>query len=913
MSTSYLLPLTSSAALDLNLSGGKGANLARLTQAGLPVPDGVVLSTAAYREFVRANHLEVVLAPACQANPNAPLADLEALSVTIRQAFHAAPIPTEIAAAIQEWYRQAGQPLLAVRSSATTEDLPGLSFAGQQDTFLNVQGDDALLQAVVRCWSSLWTARAIGYRLYHRVPQHDLALAVILQVMVPSQVAGVMFTANPLTGKRNEVVINAAFGLGEALVSGRVEPDEYVVDAHAQRILTKSLGRKVPFAAEGKLTPPEATPPVQALSDEAILTLAQLGQRIEALYHFPQDIEWAWVDGLFYILQSRPITALYPLPDGLPEQPLHVLFSMGAVQGMLDPITPLGREIILHLFVAGGRLLGYHLTPTTQRAVWVAGERLWVNLTPLLHTRVGRRFVPLMLGLVEPSTQQAVQDLLDDPQIGWDAPVRLSTRLRLLRFGLPLLGNVLLNLLTPDQRREALIARFEDFLNALEADLRRLPPDPRAKLEALSDAIPRLFRALPGKVRLLIAIVATGIGSLNLLRLLAGQIPAGTQGRSRQEWDTLVLELTRSLPYNPTTAMDLALWAMAQGLRQHPLAREELTTLAPAALAAAYRAGHLAAETQQQVSQFLARYGRRGLAEFDLGRPRWNEDPTSVFAILQTYLNWNEQQPTPDQVAAQGEARAHHALTLLEAGIRHTPLGWLKVHLVRFLGRRVRALLGLREYPKFFLVRVMGAIREVLLAAGRELCAQGVLSQPDDLVFLTLDELHAFARDPGSAVWHERIAQRRQVYEREMRRRQVPRLLLSDGRAFYAGISVKEESETTLWGSPVSPGIAEGRVRIVFDPRQAELQPGEILVCPGTDPSWTPLFLSAAGLIMEVGGMMTHGAVVAREYGLPAVVGVDRATQRLHNGQRIRLDGATGRIDLLPDEAPTQPPSSAVA
>jgi phosphohistidine swiveling domain-containing protein len=910
MPTSYLLPLTSAAALDLNLSGGKGANLARLIQAGLPVPDGVVLSTSAYREFVRANHLEAVLAPACQAEPDTTPTDLETLSATIRQAFHAAPIPNEIANAIREWYRQTGNPVLAVRSSATTEDLPGLSFAGQQDTFLNIRGEDALLQAVVRCWSSLWTARAIGYRLYHRVPQHDLALAVILQVMVPSQVAGVMFTANPLTGQRNEVVINAAFGLGEALVSGQVEPDEYVVDIRAQRVLRKTLGRKVPLASVSPPWTPVEMTSAQALADEAILTLAQLGKRIETLYAFPQDIEWAWVDGAFYILQSRPITALYPLPEGLPAQPVHVLFSMGAVQGMLDPITPLGREIILHLFVAGGRLLGYHLTPATQRAIWVAGERLWVNLTPLLHTRVGRHFVPMMLGLVEPSTRQVVQHLLEDPQIGWDAPVRFSTRLRLVRFALPLLGNVFLNLLAPDHRREALIARFEAFLTALEADLRHLPADPLARLEALSQTIPHVFRALPGKVRLLIATVATGVGSLNLLRLLAAQIPPGTLGRSRQEWETLVLELTRSLPFNPTTTMDLALWEIAQTLRQHQAAREELTTLSPTALAAAYQAGHLTPETRRQVSAFLARYGRRGLAEFDLGRPRWNEDPTPIFAILQTYLSPNEH-VAPDQVVAQGEARAHHALTLLESGIRRAPLGWLKVHLVRFLAHRVRALLGLREYPKFFLVRVMGAIREVLLAAGSELCAQGMLSQPDDLVFLSLDELCAFAHDPGNAVWHERITQRRQAYEREMRRRQVPRLLLSDGRVFYAGMSTEEESETTLWGSPVSPGVAEGRVRIVFDPRQADLQPGEIMVCPGTDPSWTPLFLSAAGLIMEVGGMMTHGAVVAREYGLPAVVGVDRATQRLHNGQRVRLDGTTGRIDLLPDKAPTQPAPSA--
>lgn len=897
----YLLPFSSPEALRLELSGGKGANLARLSQAGLPVPPGVILSTGAYREFVRLNRLEEVLKPALQAEAATPPEALEALSATIRQAFQAALLPPAVAEAILAWYRQAGQPTLAVRSSATTEDLPGLSFAGQQDTFLNVVGEEALLKAVVGCWASLWTARAMGYRLYHGIPQHDLALAVVLQEMVPSQVAGVMFTANPLTGERREVVINAAFGLGEALVSGRVEPDEYRVRMAPPQVVGRQLGRKVPPAADRTESAVPGTP-VQALPDADILALAQLGKQIEALYRFPQDIEWAWVEGTFYILQSRPITALYPLPEGLPEQPLQVLFSLGAVQGMLDPITPLGREFILQLLIAGGRLLGYRLTPATQRAVWVAGERLWLNLTPLLHTRIGRRVVPVMLGLVEPSTRRVVLDLLEDARIGWNAPLRFSTRLRLVRLALPVLGHILLNLIAPERRREAVLARFEGLLAGLEAELARLPQPPLARLAALVEGFPRVFRRLPGEVRWLVAMVATGIGSLNLLRGLVARIPEGTLGRPRSAWDEDVLMLTRALPHNPTTLMDLSLWEVAQALRQNPAARAEIERQTPAALVAAYQASHLHAETRQRVGEFLARYGRRGWAEFDLGRPRWNEDPTYVFEVLKTYLSLPEGALSPAQTFAQGEVLAQQALARLEAGIRLTPGGWLKVHLVRFLARRVRALMGMREYPKFFMVRAMGAFREVFLAVGQALCAQGYLEQADDGVFLTLEELREFARRPEDPTWGERIRQRREAFERERRRRQVPRLLLSDGRAFYAGMDQAEEGTPTLWGSPVSPGMAEGRVRVVLDPRTAGLQPGEILVCPGTDPSWTPLFLSAGGLIMEVGGMMTHGAVVAREYGLPAVVGVDRATQRLRTGQRVRLNGSTGRIDLLPEE-----------
>jgi pyruvate,water dikinase len=290
-------------------------------------------------------------------------------------------------------------------------------------------------------------------------------------------------------------------------------------------------------------------------------------------------------------------------------------------------------------------------------------------------------------------------------------------------------------------------------------------------------------------------------------------------------------------------------------------------------------------------------YGMRGLGEIDLGQPRWNEDPTPVMHALKSYLQIDPDL-APDVIFALGEKAAHAAIEQLAAEARHQPGGWLKEKVVRALARRVRVLMGVRESPKFYAIRTMGIARRALLEAGEGLARAGIINQPDDLFFLLLAELESLSRGENYD-WKALITDHRATYTRELRRRQVPRVLVSDGRAFYEGVGAETDTGDVITGSPVSPGVVEGIVRVVLDPRATQLAPGEILVCPGTDPAWTPLFMAAGGLITEVGGMMTHGSVVAREYGIPAVVGVHQATQRLKDGQRIRLDGTLGKIVVL--------------
>ncbi|HEY3343751.1 MAG TPA: PEP/pyruvate-binding domain-containing protein [Anaerolineaceae bacterium] len=893
----------------LPLVGGKGANLARMACAGYPVPPGFLVTTAAYQAFLEANALLDQIAAALPDPLPIDPGELEGVSAHIRALFSAGGIPAALAQGITTAYTQLGQPPVAVRSSATAEDLPEMSFAGQQDTYLNVVGADALLEAVISCWASLWTGRAIGYRARNHVPQTGVSLAVVVQTMVESQASGVLFTANPLTGLRSETVIDATLGLGEALVSGQVEPDHYVVETRTGRIATKTLGAKAiavhSLAGGGTALSQTDASQIQAIFDETIRDLVQLGQRVAELYGSPQDIEWAWANDRLYLLQSRPITSLFPVPQGSSSNPLQVLLSFGAVQGMLDPVTPLGGSLLAHIFAVGSSLFGIQVTSTTQTVLLNAGERLWVNLTPLLRNSRGRAILPFIFEMVEPTVGQAIVAVRNDPQLQpGKAGLSRQAAARIARFAVPMAGNLLLNLLAPQARRKAMVNRGERVLALLDERCAAIQGDPDQRLVELTDTYQSLTRqTLPGTFRMFVSGVAAGMASLNWLNALTKGLDTSPGSTSHGRWNDLVLEISRGVPNNPTTDMDLALWRISDAIRQDPASLAIFQTSSLPDLAVRFKAGSLPGVAQRGLTPFFNHYGGRGLAEIDAGRPRWSEDPSHVLDLIIGYLPVDLPDQTPEAVYMRSITHAAAAVDQLVAELSTIRHGWIKSRLARVVAGRARALLGLRESPKFFAVRMIAVFRRNLLAIGYDYAQSAELDQPDDLMYLSLPELKAFANDrenpAARASWRNLISHRRDTYRRELLRRQIPRLLLSDGRAFYAGMSAPANTDGMLTGSPVSAGMVEGRVRVVLDPRHADLQRGEILVCPGTDPSWTPLFLTAGGLVMEVGGMMTHGAVVAREYGIPAIVGVDQATQRLKTGQLIRIDGATGQIVLL--------------
>jgi phosphohistidine swiveling domain-containing protein len=874
------------------------------------VPGGFVVTTQAYWEYVAANGLTEFIAKTANGASGGDPGALQAASDAIRSRFAQGRIPIRLSTALRATYGalEISSVAVAVRSSATAEDLPELSFAGQQDTFLNVVGEEALLRAVVDCWSSLWTARAIGYRARNGVPHEQIGLAVVVQSMVQSEVSGVLFTANPLTGKRTEMLIEAAPGLGDALVSGQVQPEGYLLDDGSSTMVNAAAA-----APRGRMTLGDGALAMdhersaagqgrsstvqRLLRDDTILGLAELGRAVETFAGWPQDIEWAWAEGHLWLLQARPITSLYPLPEGMPFEPLQVLISFGAVQGILGPLTPLGRDAICALLAGAVNLLAgdARVTYSTQRAARSSGERLFLNITGMIRHKTARRIARAVPSFVEPALGQAMGVLWDDPRL---APVgggiHPRTVWRLAPVLLPVVGRFIAALARPDDRREVARARLEAVVARIDAGA-TTAGTLAERLALLDEAAETLPQALLGGW---FPAFAAGMATLNLLMRLAASIPDGP---------ALALEVTRGLPHNVTTEMDLALWEAARAIRADPAALARFQAAESPALAADLLERRLPTAACEPLERFLVRYGIRGVGEIDLGRPRWCEDPAPVIEAVRSYLRIEDPRQAPDVVFGRGAASAEAAIDRLCAALSAGRGGLVKARLARRAARRVRALVGLRESPKFAIVRVLSLVRESLQTTGRELAAAGVIAAAGDIFFLRLSELHGLARSSGDASAPDlqaTIAVRRERYSREMRRRQIPRLLLSDGEAFYEGIAVPEgEAAGVLVGSPVSPGVAEGAVRVILDPRGASLAPGEILVCPGTDPAWTPLFLVAGGLVTEVGGLMTHGAVVAREYGIPAVVGVTGATTRLTTGQGVRVDGTGGRVTVLGEAA----------
>ena len=839
MAEPVVLPLDEIRATDAAIAGGKGANLGELIAAGFDVPDGYVVTTAAYR----------VAAKAAKVDPSTPDEAAERL--------RSVEIPREVAAAAIDRYQSMGAGKVAVRSSATAEDLPGASFAGQQDTVLDIEGSEALLDAIRRCWASLWNERAVAYRADHDIDDASVALAVVVQRMVDATAAGVMFTADPITGRRWTVVIDAAPGLGEAVVSGAVDPDHYVADPGSGSITERTVRHDEPV-----------------LTDALIRDLATVGLRIEDALGSPQDVEFA-IDGdaRLWIVQSRPITTLYPLPAQAPDD--RVYFSISVAQGYFDPITPMGMEA----FQAIGRRVAATFArgqePTSAgSAVVVAGERPFADVTAVLRDPVGREFLERASSVGEARSSVVFRKLADDPRFAERRGPRIRSVRRIvpviLRSRIPLYALRLLR--SPARTRGWLIRDVEratDF--GVRADM--------SSAERL-DAFENVMRtALPFVFPRMLGVVVAGMVSY----LAAGRLLG-----DRASPDEL-LTLTRGLPHNPTTEMDLALWALSREIRSDPASRDLIASRTPGELAERFRAGDLPPVLQVGLAQFLETYGFRSIGEIDLGVVRWSEDPTHLLGAISNYFQLTDGALAPDAQFERGAREAEAMIATLLGRVR----GPRRVLLRFFLGR-ARALMGSRELPKYTLIRrLFTPVRELLRPVGVELAAAGRLASAEDVYFLTLSE----AREAvAGADLRATVEAHRAVFAREQARRHIPRVLLSDG--MDAEVALVEVEEGALRGSPASPGVATGKARVIRSPRGAHLEPGEILVAPSTDPGWTPLFLTAGGLVMEMGGMMSHGAVVAREYGIPAVVGVANATDSIATGDSIQVDGSAGVVSV---------------
>ncbi|HZG89866.1 MAG TPA: PEP/pyruvate-binding domain-containing protein [Pseudonocardia sp.] len=854
------------------LVGGKAANLAELRAAGFAVPAGFCVPTDAYRAVARAARLDGVLDRA--QGPGAA-----------RTALLAAAVPPDVEAAVVAAYAELGDRVpVAVRSSATAEDLPTASFAGQQDTFLNVVGPDAVLDAVRRCWASLWTDRATAYRATNGIDGRTVALAVVVQRMVEARVAGVLFTADPVAGTRTRTVIDASPGLGEAVVSGAVNPDRITVDEGGVRYQPGDKAVEIRAVAGGgtESVVRDGGADEHALTDDQVRTLVALGRRVEAHYGAPQDLEWAFdTAGAAWLTQSRPITTLHPVPPPTGPGPRAYL-CVSLAQGLTRPITPMGISVFRVIGATGSRLaFGIPADDLAGPvAMTVAGGRIFVDATPGLRNAVGRRVMPRIFDVMEARSAVVLRALLERPEfaVRTRSPWPFARRVlrAAVRFRVP--PQIALALVSP----RAAVRRL-DRIGARLTD--GLPPagTPVERLDRARALLRRVFPVLPTVA----PAAGAGFLALGLARLLAGR-----------ELDTgAVHQLLRSLPHNVTTVMDLELWQVAQRLRGDEASAARIRA----------GAGPLPAPLRRELDGFLARHGHRAVAEIDIGVPRWRDDPDYVLGVLANYLRLDDPAAAPDATFARGAAAAAAVLDQVVDRVRRRSA--VRARLLRWALRRTRALAGLRETHKDYLVRLIAEARTELAAIGTDLARRSLLDAAEDIWFLDLAEAgSALAGADHRAV----VAGRRAEYDRELRRRHVPRILLSDGTEPEALVS-PAAVDGALVGTAASAGEITGVARVVLDPSDAHLEPGEILVAPSTDPGWTPLFLTAGGLVMEMGGSNSHGAVVAREYGIPAVVGVPDATSLIRTGQRIAVDGAAGLVRIVAGPAERAAMSPAVA
>jgi pyruvate,water dikinase len=894
------LPFEAISAEDLSRVGGKGANLGVLTRASIPVPPGFCVTTAAFEQFIAGLQNPAPLFARLEALDGNDVAEARLVAESMRSALEALPLPEKVANAIVAAWKTLGvEHPLAVRSSATAEDLPGASFAGQQDTYLNVLGEQALLDSVRRCFVSLFTDRAVLYRARNRFDHRAVKLAVVVQRLVDPQVAGILFTADPVSGHRGIVSIDAGFGLGEALVSGLIRADLYRVDRKQRAILEATAGdkafaiRSVPGGGTRQEPLPEPMRRQRALDDAQVLALTAIGEQVEAHYRgVPQDIEWCIADGKIYVVQARPITSLFPVPTPTRDDGgLRIFLSFGHVQMMTDAMPLLARDAFSYFFPVGkGRAQRLSDSPRLSESFATAASRIYIDATPILRAPKPRKVFLTVIGVGYEELARSATVLVSRPEFARKPGSAFPILRRALQIVGPVFVRIPFVLLFGDPaKRAAQVDRdFDAFANAARERIRSVA------------ALGARVRHIAAEINSIFATVRP-----QLSRLLAGLIAHRLLGAmARGKWADGVRDqvdwLLRGLPGNVTTEMDLAVGDLTDQVRPHAALATMLRERPWSEIVSRADEVEGGPEFVAAFEAFLARYGDRGIGEIDLSRPRWRDDPSMLFRVVTGGLSTPREPGAHRRHFANQAAEGDNAAKRLIEAAGKGPLGLFRRWWVSRLCRTARACLPLREHPKFAIIRVFGLVRSVMLEAGELLAQRGQLRDKSQVWHLGFEELARALDDPSRASLIQQVAQREEEFRRDQSRK-PPAVISSEGESPAPVLGRAELPEGALAGTAASNGVVEGIARVIRDPMREVLHAGEILVAPFTDPGWTPLFVHAAGVVTEVGGLMTHGAVVAREYGLPAVVSVAGATERIRTGQRIRVDGTRGFVLLLKD------------
>lgn len=898
----------------ISLVGGKGANLGELANTGFPVPEGFCITTAAWDIFLESvsdpmNNFpgKLELFSRQDLNDSTSLKQIRAISAKYRELLLQSPIPAAVPKALEEVFVKTGaDAYYAVRSSATAEDLPGFSFAGQQDTFLNVHGLDTLLVSVRKCWASLFTDRAVLYRIQNGFSHKAVKLAVVVQRMVSSETSGILFTADPLSGNRNIITIDAGFGLGEALVSGLIDPDNYMVNKQDISVLSADVKVKkfaiYPDKENGtismKLDKEKACSRV--LSDSQIKELCRLALKVEEHYKIPQDIEWGWEKNHFFLLQSRPVTTLFPLPESPRGRKDHRIYiSLGHVQVMTSPISPMGRSLI-KLFLPFGRPdnPGEYNPFITE-----AGERIYTDITPLLTRKFFRKRYPSILEGIDPLLGRGVQEALSMPDVlesikKQEKKISLRPLVKIIR---KIMVQAVKAYFTADPRKHAekITSGFEESVSSLEDHCRNVPSQYEKLLLLRSYAENYVEKAFP----LLGAIFPALVSWKSINKYMK-------QWASGKDLDESLQAIERGLVGNITTGMDLETGDLADLLSDNPLLVDFFTSRP------------LNTETIESgrkiegsrlfythLDSFMKRFGMRGTGEFDIRTKRWKDNPGAFVTMLLSQIS-REEKGSHRHHFEELTSKAESAVSFLTRKARESAPGFTGIRRERRIKKLLslyRGYMPLREHGKYFLMRLYDIIREQILKVADDFVLKSIVPGREAIWFLEYNELldlvltleHAGSLSNGEKVLlNKKISERKERFEMSGVL-DPPRVILGSGIVPRPSYSREGIPPNAFIGAGVSAGIVEGKAKVVLDPQKQSLLPGEILIAPFTDPAWTPLFINAAAVVIEVGGKMTHGSVIAREYGIPAVVSIPGATNKIITGQKIRVNGSEGYVQLL--------------
>jgi rifampicin phosphotransferase len=855
----------------LMVVGGKGANLGELAKIeGIRVPDGFCISTEAFKRIIGETPSINELLDQLSFLKVEDRDKISELSGEIRRVIEGIAIPQEINEEITCFLSKLDEKnAYAVRSSATAEDLPTASFAGQQDTYLNIIGKEAILKHISKCWASLFTERAVTYRLQNGFDHRKVHLSVVVQKMVVPQASGILFTADPVTSNRKELSIDASFGLGEALVSGLVNADIYKV--RNGKVIDKKISTKklAIYALKDGGTQAQETPPErqnkQALTDEQILQLERLGRMIEEHFGCPQDIEWCLADDTFYIVQSRPITTLYPIPEGNDEEN-HVYLSVGHNQMMTDAMKPLGLSFFLLT------------TPAPMRK---AGGRLFVDVTPMLASPDSREIWLNSFGQFDPLIKDALMTIIE-------------------RDFIKLLPNDKKEQSPSKSNKGMSPAGFQAQIENDPTIVSDLIKRSQTSIEELKQNIqtksgPDLFDFILEDILQLKKILFDPQSSAVFMTAIDASSWINEKMNEWLDEKNVADTLSQSVSNNITSEMGLALLDVADVIRPYPEVIEYLQHVKDDNFLDELIKFDGGQETKDAIYAYLNKYGMRCVGEIDITKTRWSEKPTILVPMILSNIK-NFEPNASNRKFEQGRQEALKKEQELLDRLRQLPDGEQKAKETKRMIDLIRNFIGYREYPKYGMINRYFIYKQALLKEAEQLVQVGVIHEKEDIYYLSFEELCEVVRT--NKLDYPVISKRKDEYKL-YEKLTPPRVITSDGEIVTGEYKRENLPAKAIAGLAVSSGVIEGRARVILNMEEADLEDGDILVTSFTDPSWTPLFVSIKGLVTEVGGLMTHGAVIAREYGLPAVVGAENATKLIKDGQRIRVHGTEGYVEIL--------------